>query len=46
MNILEQRFMETVPFDMRTIANCLKDITKELRELNKMLKDCIDKSNA
>lgn len=46
MNILEQRFMETVPLNMRTIADCLKDIAKELRELNKTLKDCIDKSNA
>lgn len=46
MNTLEQRFMETVPLNMRTIADCLKDIIKELRELNKTLKDCIDKSNA
>lgn len=46
MNILEQRFMETVPLNMRMIAESLKDIAKELRELNKTLKDCIDKSNA
>ena len=46
MNILEQRFMETVSITTRMIAESLKDITKELRELNKTLKDCIDKSNA
>lgn len=46
MNMLEQRFMETVPITTRMIAKSLKDIAEELRELNKMLKDCIDKSNA